>query len=74
MRIVKFKNGKYGVRKWSLGLMDFGWVFAVDLPDAAWMGKSARYPQEFETIEDAKRVMEKMEKKALMEADKGRIV
>lgn len=56
MKIVKFKNGKYGVRKLTI----IGYLFAVDTT-GRWECKEPRYfqDQEFD-LEYAYKVFEKM--------------
>ncbi len=55
MKIVEFKNGKYGVRKWTL----MGYLFAVN-KSGNWHPKSALLTQEFDEIEYADEVLASM--------------
>ena len=66
-RIVKFKDGKYGVRRWG-----FGWEF-LDMRDLSYWWSSAKDEYAYAihgTIEQARAGLNKQKKKA----DKGKAV
>ena len=66
MKIVKFKDGRYGVRKLTL----LGYVFAVN-KSGHWACRSTEFVQEFDTLEFANEVMEKMKKFDARKKDLG---
>ncbi len=69
MKIVKFKNGKYGVRKWAW----IGWVFATN-KSGDWEEKSDRMVQEFKTLEYAEEVYRDMESRKDKPNDYGKVL
>ena len=68
MKIVKFKNGTYGVRKWSWKTLEF--VFALN-KSGQFAEKSCFYVQEFDTLEYAVEVMKKITKNTEKNLDVG---
>ena len=67
MKIVKFKNGKYGVRKWS---WIFGRLFAIN-KSGVWKPKNDVWIQEFDSLEYAKEVLADMEQRKSVTKDTG---
>jgi len=67
MKIVKFKNGNYGIRKWS---WFWGWVFALN-NSGRWDVKGARWVQEFSTLETAEKVFNNILKAGHKDKDMG---
>ena len=57
MKVVKFKNGKYGVRKFSVDVCHIGYVFAIN-HTGNWGKKSSSRVQQFKTEDEAIRVMQ----------------
>lgn len=55
MKVVKFKNGTYGVRKFTFS----GWVFAVN-KSGSWAHRTTNLVQEFESEDFANEVMKHM--------------
>jgi hypothetical protein len=67
MKIVKFKNGKYGVRKFVFLV---GWVFAAN-KSGTWLLKSNQLIQEFDSKEYAQEVLDDMKIRAAIDNDIG---
>lgn len=64
MKIVMFKNGKYGIRKWSL--FYFGYVF-LDLKDhSCWWSNNSRWMLDCQgDLETVERIYELLTDKGL---------
>ena len=74
MEIVKFKSGRYGVRKWTFDLLTYGeigWVYALNR-SGSWAPKSDRWVQEFDTKEFAVEVLTDMQDRYNITNDGGR--
>ncbi len=77
MKIVIFKNGKYGVRKWGWfdkwGWLKPGYVYAIEQTGASWRSRSSawRQAQEFDTLDIAENVIAAIKEKDDIEHDKG---
>lgn len=68
MKIVKFNNGKYGVRKWSWSQGQY--VYAVN-SSGCWSPKTRELIQEFDSLEYAEIVLDKIQGFDKSERDKG---
>lgn len=69
MKIVRFENGAYGVRKFSFFLL--GWVFAVN-KSGKWAPKNAELAQEFDNLAYAHQVLIYMQSVDKGKRDMGR--
>jgi hypothetical protein len=72
MKIVKFKNGKFGVRKfsWCRNSLFPGWEFAIN-HSGEWAEKNSFYVQEFVTLEEAREVLEGVKYRDEIDSDTG---
>ena len=71
MKIVKFKNGKYGVRRWSW--LNLSWVFAINHTNE-FAAKSGSLVQEFASKGEAERVLKEVMNEINRLKDMGEII
>ena len=70
MKVVKFKNGKYGVRKFSVDVCHIGYVFSIN-HTGDWARKSSYAVQQFKTEAEAVRVMQEIDNNENADRDMG---
>lgn len=66
-KIVKFKNGKYGIRKYSLF---YGWLFQISF-SGRWANKNVNLAQEYDSLEMAGRALSDIIGRQERESDMG---
>lgn len=66
-KIVKFKNGKYGLRKYSFL---HGWVFAINMT-GKWANKNQDLVQEYASRDIAEQAITRISDRQLHEKDIG---